>query len=110
VRIARLLAAHAHPHSHRLEATMYSLKLLASPCAALLLAACAVAPAPEYARDHPANPAAPAAPVATQPSALTTYRATERATAPGSATVPSSQQPSTAPADPAKEDAHAGHH
>lgn len=40
---------------------------------ALALAGCAVAPAPEYPADHPANPAAASAPDA-NPDALSTYR------------------------------------
>jgi len=73
---------------------MFSLKVFAPLGAALLLAGCAAARAPEYAQDHPANPAAAAAPSVSQPSALTTYRAAS----------------SAPPAEPTKEDAHAGHH
>ena len=41
----------------------------------LLLAGCATVPAPEYPRDHPANPAAAAAPLPPTASVLSTYRA-----------------------------------
>ena len=58
---------------------MLSLKALASPGAALLLAACASAPAPDYPADHPANPAAAAAPGTPRSSALATYRAPDSA-------------------------------
>ena len=84
---------------------MLSLKSLGRPAAALLLAACASAPAPEYAIDHPANPSAAAAPVAPQPSALADYRSSQPA--PPAATSP--EPASDAPGEQ-KEDPHAGHH
>ena len=71
-------------------------KPIMSSGAALLLAACAAAPAPEYATDHPANPAAAPAPAPEAlPSALSTYRDAPAAPAPGGNT---------------KEDPHANHH
>jgi hypothetical protein len=42
--------------------------------AALLLVACAVVAPPEYAVDHPANPAAASAPPAPPSDALSSYR------------------------------------
>jgi len=84
---------------------MLSLRVLVSPVAALLLAACASAQAPEYSADHPANPAAAAAPARPQPSALATYRSAQPAPPPG----PSSQSAIDPPEQEKKEDPHAGH-
>jgi hypothetical protein len=43
--------------------------------ASLVLAACATTPPPEYAEDHPANPAAPATSVPPASNTLATYKA-----------------------------------
>jgi hypothetical protein len=43
----------------------------------LLLAGCATVPAPQYPRDHPANPEASAAPSSPTASVLSTYRAAD---------------------------------
>lgn len=76
---------------------MFSLKALIAPGAALLLAACASAPAPQYAQDNPANPAAAAAPSGSQPSALATYRSL------------GARSPAQPAATGAEADPHAGH-
>jgi len=57
--------------------------------ASLLLAACATVPAPEYARQHPANPQATAAPAPKTTSALDNYRpANARKQSPDQSTTP----------------------
>lgn len=87
---------------------MLSLKALVSPGAALLLAACALAPAPDYPMDHPANPSAAAAPATPQPSALATYRSPNGAQpAPPAGTSPESAIDSQQKQK--KENPHAGH-
>jgi hypothetical protein len=50
---------------------------------ALLLAGCATVPAPEYPRDHPANPEASAAPMSSTAAVLSTYRAAGARPGPG---------------------------
>ena len=90
---------------------MLSLKALASPGAALLLAACASAPAPDYSADHPANPAAAAAAATPQSSPLATYRLPDSAAAPSPA---AGAGPDAKPAMDSQdkqenEDPHAGH-
>ena len=84
---------------------MLSLKVLISPVAALLLAACASAPAPEYSAEHPANPAAAAAPATPQPSALAAYRSAQPAPPAGA----SPESAIDSPEQEKKEDPHAGH-
>jgi hypothetical protein len=61
--------------------------------ATLLLAACATVSAPEYSRQHPANPEATQAPVTSASSALDTYQpATAREQPPGQSTTPEGQE------------------
>jgi soluble lytic murein transglycosylase-like protein len=60
--------------------------------ATLLLAACTTVPAPEYSRQHPANPDATQAPATSASSALDTYQsAAARKEPPGQSTTPEGQ-------------------
>lgn len=60
--------------------------------ATLLLVACATVSAPEYSRQHPANPEATQAPATSASSALDTYQpAAARKEPPGQLTTPEGQ-------------------
>ena len=77
--------------------------------ATLLLAACATVSAPEYSRQHPANPEATQAPAPKTSSALDSYQpAAARKEPPGQSTTPEGQDgrgsPGSQPAGQAKED------
>jgi len=82
--------------------------------ATLLLAACATVSAPEYSRQHPANPEATQAPAPKTSSALDTYQpAAARKQPPGQSTTPEGQvghgSPGPQPAGQPKEDGHDPH-
>jgi hypothetical protein len=86
---------------------MLLLKALAPTGTALLLTACASAPAPDYPLDHPANPAATIAPASPPASAITSYVSPSPAS-----TMPAADSPqgSTSQPEQKEEDPHAGHH
>lgn len=82
--------------------------------ATLLLAACAAVPAPEYSRQHPANPDATQAPATSASSALDTYQpAAARKEPPGQSTTPEGQDgqgnPGPQPAGQPEEDGYDHH-
>ena len=82
--------------------------------ATLLLAACATVSAPEYSRQHPANPEAIQAPAPSASSAFDTYQpAAARKQPPGQSTTPEAQDghgsPGPQPAGQPKEDGHDHH-
>jgi hypothetical protein len=75
-----------------------SRKLVPTLAATLLLSACASLPAPEYARQHPANPDAIQAPAPAMSSALDNYRS-----------APTGQDLAGQPAGHSTEDGHEQH-
>ena len=82
--------------------------------ATLLLAACATVSAPEYSRQHPANPEATQAPAPKTSSALDSYQpAAARKEPPGQSTTPEGQDghgsPGPQPAGQPEEDGHDHH-
>lgn len=82
--------------------------------ATLLLAACATVSAPEYSRQHPANPEAIQAPAPKTSSALDAYQsATARKHQSGQPTTPEGQDgqgsPGTEPAGQPEESGHDNH-
>jgi hypothetical protein len=82
--------------------------------ATLLLAACGTVSAPEYSRQHPANPEAAQAPAPKTSSALDTYQpAAARKEPSGKSTTPEGQDgngsPRAQPAGQPKEDGHDHH-
>ncbi|HKQ26320.1 MAG TPA: hypothetical protein VJT81_17865 [Burkholderiales bacterium] len=82
--------------------------------ATLLLAACTTLSAPEYSRQHPANPEATQAAAPSASNALDTYQpATARKEPPGQSTTPEWQDgresPEPQPAAQPKEDGHDHH-
>ena len=82
--------------------------------ATLLLAACTTVSAPQYSRQHPANPEAIQTPATSTSSTLDTYQAAAaRKEPPGQSTTPEGQaghaSPGPQPAGQPKEDAHDHH-
>ena len=82
--------------------------------ATLLLAACTTLSAPEYSREHPANPEATQAPATSVSSALDTYQpAAAGKEPPGQSTTPEGQvgpgSPEPKPAGQPKEGGHDHH-
>ena len=82
--------------------------------ATLLLAACTTLSAPEYSRQHPANPDATQAPATSASSALDTYQpAAARTQPPGQSTTPAGpdghESPESPPAGQPKEGGHDHH-
>ena len=82
--------------------------------ATLLLAACTTVSAPEYSRQHPANPEATQAPATSASSALDTYQpAAARKQPSGRSSTPEGQDghgsPGPQPAGQPKEDGHDPH-
>jgi hypothetical protein len=81
--------------------------------ATLLLAACTTVSAPEYSRQHPANPEATQAPATSASSALDTYQTAARKEPPGQSTTPESEDgresPARLPSGQPKEDGHDHH-
>jgi hypothetical protein len=80
----------------------------------LLLAACTTVTAPEYSRQHPANPEATQAPATSASSALNTYQpAAARKEPTGQSTTPEGQDghgsPGPQPAGQPEEDGHDHH-
>jgi len=81
--------------------------------ATLLLAACTTVSAPEYSRQHPANPDATQAPATSASSVLDTYQSAARKEPPGQSTTPEGQDghgsPGPQPAGQPKDDGHDHH-
>ena len=88
---------------------MLSPKTLMSPCAALMLAACASVSAPDYPIDHPANPHAVAARIDDAPDAIARYQRGFSASTPAPETGPHAGHSGQAEQAPQEEDAHAHH-
>jgi hypothetical protein len=84
-------------------------KALISPCAALMLSACASVPAPDYPIDHPANPGAAAARMDDTPDAIARYQRGFSVPAPAAQTDPRAGHANQGEPAPEEEDAHAHH-